>query len=182
MESIGRKLMSSDEKMMLTELVNNHRDIIESWDNIKSRRRKELSMEKRERMAAGGGVYVPPKIDDGIDAIINTIDIEIPDSIDSDEISLSKNLKSGSYVLDDQNVLQPIETEQDTNQATLVYNRTESPLLQRPGNKNKKKALNTSRSSAVDKELEFYKINAISHIRTNINIDKDEVENIKAES
>ncbi|KAF5280159.1 hypothetical protein FQR65_LT15051 [Abscondita terminalis] len=60
-----------------------------TWENMKSRRRKELAAEKINRMATGGGPYQPPS--DGTDAIVdevlNIVDIELKDIIDSDTVT-----------------------------------------------------------------------------------------------
>ncbi|KAK9751455.1 Myb/SANT-like DNA-binding domain [Popillia japonica] len=58
------------------------------WDNLKNRRKRELSQEKKERMATGGGPYVPPKDDHPMDDILNNVAIEIADTVDSDAIAL----------------------------------------------------------------------------------------------
>ncbi|KAK5646615.1 hypothetical protein RI129_005079 [Pyrocoelia pectoralis] len=80
-----------------------------AWENIKCRRKKELSKEKRERMATGGGVIKAPPTDDAVDGILDCVDIEIKDVIDSDETMLSIN-----YALVDNNLV-PIEISEEIN-------------------------------------------------------------------
>ncbi|GLV40844.1 hypothetical protein CBL_10019 [Carabus blaptoides fortunei] len=79
-----------------------------AWDNIKSRRRKELSEQKKARMATGGGYYRPAKDDDNLDSIINCVDIELKVAVDSDTLTLA-TVQPEAYLADKQHVLQPIQ-------------------------------------------------------------------------
>ncbi|KAK5639586.1 hypothetical protein RI129_012078 [Pyrocoelia pectoralis] len=85
-----------------------------AWENIKCRRKKELSKEKRERMATGGGVIKAPPTDDAVDDILDCVDIEIKDVIDSDETMLSIN-----YALVDNNLV-PIEISEGQQRGSAI--------------------------------------------------------------
>ncbi|KAK4876108.1 hypothetical protein RN001_012530 [Aquatica leii] len=74
------------------------------WENMKSRRKKELANQKVNRMATGGGPYTPPVDAENaiVDDVLNLVDIEIEDSIDSDTITIMSVSKDnpqerGSY-------------------------------------------------------------------------------------
>ncbi|KAK9702315.1 Myb/SANT-like DNA-binding domain [Popillia japonica] len=65
------------------------------WENMKNRRKREIAEEKKTRMATGGGPYQPPPADDHddqMDDILNGVDIELSDTIDSDSISLQDGI------------------------------------------------------------------------------------------
>ncbi|KAK4887429.1 hypothetical protein RN001_003700 [Aquatica leii] len=66
------------------------------WENMKSRRKKELAAEKMNRMATGGGSYKPPTDDEDavVDDIFSSVDIELKDSLDSDTITMAAVLKA----------------------------------------------------------------------------------------
>nr|XP_022904566.1 myb/SANT-like DNA-binding domain-containing protein 3 [Onthophagus taurus] len=79
------------------------------WENIKARRKKELAAEKKARMATGGGLFVPIPDDDAVDAVLNAVDIELSEAIDSETCTAGG---STEYNLDRNNVLQPVVVEQ----------------------------------------------------------------------
>ncbi|KAK4885155.1 hypothetical protein RN001_001426 [Aquatica leii] len=59
------------------------------WENLKNKRKMELSLEKRERLTTGGGSFHPPADDPEApltDDILGGVDIELKDVIDSDII------------------------------------------------------------------------------------------------
>ncbi|KAI4463156.1 arsenical pump-driving atpase arsenite-translocating atpase [Holotrichia oblita] len=76
---------------------------------MKNRRKKGLAEEKKQRMATGGGSYVPPPQDHQTDDILNNIDIEITDTVDSDAIALVEGIPQQSIACADEN----LETEED---------------------------------------------------------------------
>ncbi|KAF6198571.1 hypothetical protein GE061_008319 [Apolygus lucorum] len=75
-----------------------------AWDNMKTRRKQQLALEKRDWMKTGGGAYTPDvPSDPELDAV--GIDIELrDDAIDSDTIA-----SSSSYVMVGQSLV-PITT------------------------------------------------------------------------
>lgn len=59
------------------------------WDNLKSRRKQSLALEKRERMKTGGGPFNPShqSLQDTLDAaLLETTDVELKFAIDSDAV------------------------------------------------------------------------------------------------
>ncbi|KAF5294243.1 hypothetical protein FQR65_LT10829 [Abscondita terminalis] len=59
------------------------------WENMKSRRRKELGIEKRLRMKTGGGPPEGEIKESPIDGIIDVVDIEMKDVVDCDSLFTS---------------------------------------------------------------------------------------------
>ncbi|KAF5306647.1 hypothetical protein FQA39_LY08836 [Lamprigera yunnana] len=70
------------------------------WENMKSQRKNELSEEKIERMATGGGPF-KTSTNDEIEGLLDVVDIEIKDGVYSD--TLQNNTRE--YELDDNFVL-----------------------------------------------------------------------------
>ncbi|KAK4873007.1 hypothetical protein RN001_015036 [Aquatica leii] len=108
-EEMLQQLLAGVQNMIKFNSVPDHtkrtsQQLQKAWENIKCRRKKELSKEKQQRMATGGGVIKEPPTDNVVDGILDCVDIELKDVIDSDEAMLSIN-----YALVD-NTLIPIET------------------------------------------------------------------------
>ncbi|PSN46171.1 hypothetical protein C0J52_16094 [Blattella germanica] len=60
------------------------------WENMKTKRKSELAVEKRQRMFTGGGPCSSPRIDDEpqLDSLIESIDIKMSDVVDNDTLFL----------------------------------------------------------------------------------------------
>ncbi|KAK5648402.1 hypothetical protein RI129_003294 [Pyrocoelia pectoralis] len=138
--------------------VTNSTTTSKAWENIKCRRKKELSKEKRERMATGGGVIKAPPTDDAVDGILDCVDIEIKDVIDSDETMLSIN-----YALVDNNLV-PIEisevqenephyTQSKNESATNKNNDRQSQTTKITNLMNKTKPVSINKSKQFDEQL-----------------------------
>ncbi|KAK5647937.1 hypothetical protein RI129_002829 [Pyrocoelia pectoralis] len=139
---------------------------------MKTRRKKELSTEKMNRMATGGGSYKPPA--DGEDAVVDdifsSVDIELKDVIDSDTIIMTgvpetavphpevevivatEGILSVSLNADD-------EAKDDTD---LPIDVLPTPIVKR------RKESYTSRGMAIERELD------IRIARTNRAVEQDE--------
>nr|XP_022907839.1 uncharacterized protein LOC111419298 [Onthophagus taurus] len=74
------------------------------WTNQKSKRKEELAREKRERMSTGGGPYKAPT-EDVIDDVLENVNIEIRDTIDSDTVALAAMGNSENYELRDDTLI-----------------------------------------------------------------------------
>ncbi|XP_068082569.1 myb/SANT-like DNA-binding domain-containing protein 3 [Anabrus simplex] len=71
------------------------------WENMKTKRKQELAQEKRQRMSTGGGPFPGSSSnDDPIMDAIDSVDIEIIDTIDSDTLALVAHKSNNeSYVM-----------------------------------------------------------------------------------
>ncbi|XP_071055945.1 uncharacterized protein [Onthophagus taurus] len=78
------------------------------WSNLENVG-KTSKLEKKARMATGGGLFVPIPDDDAVDAVLNAVDIELSEAIDSETCTAGG---SKEYNLDRNNVLQPVVVEQ----------------------------------------------------------------------
>ncbi|GLV33482.1 hypothetical protein CBL_20217 [Carabus blaptoides fortunei] len=159
-------LIAKEFNSMAGNTYRTHQQLHKAWDNIKSRRRKELSEEKKARMATGGGYYRPAKDENNLDSIINCVDIELKGAVDSDTLTLA-TVQSEEYLVDEQHVLQPIreDAERESVEPVLV------PAMSVPCSSDAvvsscdettlvpkctpKRISYTSRGSAVEKELEM---------------------------
>ncbi|KAK4887457.1 hypothetical protein RN001_003728 [Aquatica leii] len=120
------------------------------WENMKSRRKKQLAIGKVNRMATGGGLYTPTVDDDNaiVDDILNAVDIEIKDSIDSDTITIVgvSEENTQEYVLDKDSMLMPVGTEEEVKDVP-------STSEDKAHKKHAKSAFLT-RGTAIERELE----------------------------
>ncbi|KAJ8917001.1 hypothetical protein NQ315_012917 [Exocentrus adspersus] len=126
------------------------------WENMKSRRRKELSKEKIARMATGGGPFKPPTediIDDTFDA---TMDIEIKNVLDKTVLESSHEevalLKESEY-----------EFSENREGNGVIATMPGPSHVQTP----KERQTYTSRGSAIERELD------VRLKRTKLLIDQD---------
>ena len=84
---------------------------------MKVRRKHELASEKRQRMCTGGGPVQPSTSNETqLDTIMDNVNIELVDVIDSDTIALVQNNDSVTpYVLLEDNVLTERDNSLDEN-------------------------------------------------------------------
>ncbi|KAK4882369.1 hypothetical protein RN001_005688 [Aquatica leii] len=126
------------------------------WENMKSRRKKELAAEKMNRMATGGGSYKPPTDDEDavVDDIFSSVDIELKDSLDSDTITMagvpeSKAHPDVSVAAEEESICMPL------NACYEAKDYSDLPVEVLPTPKSiKTKTPYNSRGTAIETELE----------------------------
>jgi hypothetical protein len=86
--------------------------------NMKSIRKKELAGEKKAKMGTGGGPCTQATFETPeVDLLTESVDIELPNTLDSDTLALANGAGDQLYVMSADGMLVPDETsagEQDT--------------------------------------------------------------------
>lgn len=94
------------------------------WDNLKTERKRELSVGKKEVTATGGGPPINIPKNDPTDVLQETFMTEITEAVENDTLVLAESGNEGIIVLKNAGALESVTTT-DSDGASLAYDYVE---------------------------------------------------------